>query len=125
MDRIEINGVWYVKETETTKEEKIIVDSVDFIGCSYENDDYVWEATKIYEDVFNEVLYDGVDIKFTDKTVTPWKEDHWDNDKWILGVYNNNSESMKDAKEMMNDEGIRHFRAFIKALIDKEWFNNE
>lgn len=125
MDRIEINGVWYVKETETTKEEKIILDLVDFIGCSYENDDYAWEATKIYKDVFNDVLYDGVDIKFTDKTVKPWKEDHWDNNTWILGVYNNNPESMPDAKEMMNDKGIKHFRAFIKALIDKGWFNHE
>jgi len=120
-DRIQINGVWYVKET--INEEPIELDVVDFIGCSYETSDYVWEATKIYKSLASDILYDGVDIKFTDKTVTPWKEDHWDNNTWILGIYKNNPESMPDAEESMNTEGIRHFRAFIGQLIDRKWLN--
>ena len=47
-DRIQINGIWYVKET-ATKEEPIVLDLTDFIGCSYETADYAWEATKIYK----------------------------------------------------------------------------
>ena len=121
-DRIQINGIWYVKET-ATKEEPIVLDLTDFIGCSYETSDYAWEATKIYKSLASDILYDGVDIKFTDKTVTPWKEDHWDNNNWILGIYKNNPESMPDAEESMNTEGIRHFRAFIGQLIDREWLN--
>jgi hypothetical protein len=30
---------------------------------------------------------------------------------------------MPDAEESMNTEGIRHFRAFIGQLIDREWLN--
>lgn len=121
-ERIQINGVWYVKET--TNEEPIELDIIDFIGCSYETSDYVWEATKIYKSLASDILYNGVDIEFTDKTVTPWKEQHWDNNKWFLGVYNNNPEFISDAKESMNAEGIRHFRAFIGELIKREWFIN-
>jgi len=79
-DRIQINGVWYVKET--INEEPIKLDVTDFIGCAYETSDYSWEATKIYKSLASDILYDGVYIKFTDKTVTPWKEDHWDNDNF-------------------------------------------
>jgi hypothetical protein len=122
-ERIQINGVWYVKET--TNEEPIELNVIDFIGCSYETSDYVWEATRIYKSLDSNILYDGADIKFTDKTVTPWKEQHWDNDKWFFGIYNNNPESMPDAEESMNTEGIRHFRAFIGELIKREWLTNE
>ena len=119
-DRIQINGIWYVKET-ATKEEPIVLDLTDFIGCSYETAVYAWEATKIYKSLTSDSVYDGVGIKFTNKTVDPWTEDYWDNESWLLGVYNDNPESMPDAEEAMNTEGIRHFKAFIGELINRGW----
>ena len=68
-DRILINGVWYVRETEPETETKEI-ETTDLICSVYETEDYVWKASKIYKDD-GETLYDGIDVEFTDKTTTP------------------------------------------------------
>jgi hypothetical protein len=47
MDRIEMNGVWYVKETPT---QKIEWDPTCFSGRVYESDLYCFEATQILKD---------------------------------------------------------------------------
>jgi len=83
-DRLLINGVWYVRETEPETETKEI-ETTEFIGIVYETEDYVWKASKYYkDDGFS--LYPDIDIEFTDKTTTPWAEDMWDNMNWFKGV---------------------------------------
>jgi len=118
-DRILINGVWYVRETEPKTETKEI-EIVDFIGTLYETDDFVWKASRIYQDD-GETLYDGFDIEFTDKNIKPWKEEHWDNMNWFKGVLEDNPESMKDAIESMGYQGIKDFKLFLNKLKDKGW----
>ena len=44
--------------------------------------------------------------------------------KWFKGVLEDDSHSMKLAEEAMNNEGIKHLKAFLKYLKEKEWFNN-
>jgi hypothetical protein len=116
-DRVKINGVWYVRETKITKEE---LDIIDFIGCVYENDKYCWEATVLYKDD-NKTLYDSIDIKFTDKRTKPFKEDNWDNNTWLLGVLKNDQDSMVDAREAMDEDGIETFQVFLEYLKGKQW----
>jgi hypothetical protein len=41
---------------------------------------------------------------------------------WIKGVYENNPDSIKEALEEMNQNGIKHFRSFLKELHYKSWF---
>lgn len=119
-DRIQINGVWYVRETDT--EEEIRVDNLtQTLNIIYENGDYVWEATRIYNDD-GESFYDGFDIEFTDKTTKPWKTEQWDNMTWFKGILDNNHSSMEDAKEDMNDKGIKDFRLFLNELKNRGWF---
>jgi len=115
-DRIQIDGVWYIKEPQPE------INVTNFIGCVYENDECVWEATKMYKDD-GETLYPGVDIKFTDKRVKPWKEEYWDNDAWMLGILED--KSIDEAKESMSDEGINEFKQFIRVLIEKGWFEEK
>jgi hypothetical protein len=121
-DRILINGVWYVRETQP-EEEIILDDLTKTLNIIYENGKYFWEATRIYKDD-GETFYDGFDIEFTDKTKTPWKTEHWDNMKWFKGVLEDDSHSMKLAEEAMDNEGIKHLKAFLKYLKEKGWFNN-
>ena len=109
-DRVKINGVWYVKETKITKEE---LDIIDFVGCTYENDKYCWEATVLYKD--------GIDIKFTDKRTKPFKEDNWDKNTWLLGVLKNDRDSMTEAREAMDEDGIETFQIFLEYLKGKQW----
>jgi len=119
-DRILINGVWYVRETEPETETKEIK-TIDFIGTLYETEDYAWKASKIYKDD-GETLYDGIDIEFTDKRTKPWKEDHWDNMNWFKGVLEDNPDSMKDVIKSMSYQGIKDFKLFLNKLKEKGWF---
>ncbi len=113
-ERIQINGVWYVQE-----EQPIQLDIAEFIGLVYENDKYCFEATQLVKN--KDEYYPGVDVEFIDKRTKPWKEEYWDNESWLIGVYENNPESMPEARESMCEEGIKVFQAFIKVLIDKGW----
>ena len=119
MNRIQINGEWYVKEDQSNETQKLIDESniTHFKGCVYENDDYAWEAT-IIQKTDSEEYYDGVDIKFTDKRCKPWKEDHWDSNSWMVGVYNDDKYSLTDAQKLMDKKGIETFKEFIGYLIE-------
>ena len=61
-------------------------------------------------------------VEFTDKTTEPWKEDHWDNMNYFNGISNDVPESMKDAYEDMNRQGVKDFKLFLNKLKEKGWF---
>ena len=119
-DRIEINGVWYIREDLANNQEEDFELSF-ALHALYEDDKYCWEATRLYKDDTKSSFYDDIDIKFTDKRVKPWKEDHWDNNFWMKGVLDNDPESMRDAKESMCDNGIKTFKLFLNKLKEEGW----
>ena len=116
MDRIEINGVWYVKETPT---QEIEWDPTCFSGRVYESDLYCFEATQINKD--DGTPYEGCDIGITDKRVKPWKVEHIDNPLWYIGVLNNDPKSMEEANEMFCEQGLNEFKSVIEDLIHIGW----
>jgi hypothetical protein len=119
-DRIQIDGVWYVKEEPT--QNKIEIEDhqlTQYQTIIYETDDYCWEASRIYKDD-GKTFFNGVDIEFTDKE-GDCKKDYWDNDNWFREVYENVEESLETARESMNENGIAHFQAFVGKLIEKGW----
>jgi hypothetical protein len=121
-DRIQIDGVWYVRELETEpKTEFLDVEINTSLSAHYENEDYSWEAIRMYKDD-NETFYEDFDVKFTDKNTKPWKEDYWDNTAWIKGVYENNPDSTYIALEEMDENGLKHFRSFLNELKKLGWF---
>lgn len=97
------------------------------LECVYETGDYCWVASRMYKDD-GETFFPGVDIKFIDKTSgdrETWIEDYWDNNTWLLGVYRNEPSSMPEAKQAMNEKGIKDFRNFIHKLIQMGWLENK
>ena len=121
-DRIQIDGVWYVRETEPEPETEFLdVKIHTSLSAHYENEDYSWEAIRTYKDD-NETFYEGFDIKFTDKNTKPWKEEYWDNSTWFQSVYENDLDSIKETLEEMNENGIKHFRSFLNELNKLGWF---
>jgi hypothetical protein len=69
-------------------------------------------------------IVSGIDIKFTDKRSKPWPpDDHWDNNTWMLGVLNDDTEDITEAYKSMCKEGVADFKRFLRALKDKGWFN--
>lgn len=123
-NRIEINGVWYVREDQVTNTpvETIELDATAFNGRVYESDLYCFEATQILNK--DGLPYDDVcDIEITDKRVKPWKVEHIDNPKWFIGVLDNNPESMDEAREMFCKRGLAEFRFVVQDLINVGWLN--
>jgi hypothetical protein len=118
-DRIQINNVWYIRED---LQSDVELDPINFEGCVVENDDFSFEATRLLKDYDRGIYDDSVSIKFTDKRIKPWENEHWDNNDWILGVINNVPDSLKELHNL-TPEGIKFFQAFLKYLKDnKDWF---
>lgn len=122
MDRIEINGVWYVKET-TTEKEYIELDPTHFEGYVVENDNFCFEATRIFKD--DGTPYDNCcDIECTDKRFEnrkDWKTEHWDNNEWLRGVSKNNPKSINELPASMGNKNILFLQSFLQYLTDKGW----
>jgi len=115
-DRIQIDGVWYVRETAALA--PIELDPTEFEGIVVEDDKFCFEATRIRRD--SGEFYDDIDMKFTDKRVKPCKEEYWDSNAWMKGILNNNPDSHKGLPDI-GSEGIRFLQAFLQFLKDKEW----
>lgn len=116
MDRIQINGVWYVRET---LEEEEQVDAVFYQGCVAENDKYCFDATRLKEDSKE------FDIKVTYKkgSRSEWKEYLWDNINFFKGVLNGHPDTLNSLRESIDDEAeVKYFIGFLQILKDNNWF---
>ena len=120
IDRLLINGVWYVREQEEQSPE-VEIDVIRTEGRLIESDKYVFDATRIERKDAPGTYYDGIDIKFTDKREKPWKEEYWDNNAWFRGVLINDPESMEHLKESVCLQGEAEFKAFLKVLKEDGW----
>ena len=116
-DRIQIDGVWYVKE-DNQNDEPIKLEVVETQGYLVENTNFSYEATRIGNDEGG--FYEGVDIQVTDKRSKPWKEDNWDNSNWMRGVLEYDPVSWKELPDL-GSEDIKFLMAFLQYLKDKEW----
>ena len=119
-DRIEINGVWYVREDISNNQVEDL-ELIFSLQAMYENDKYCWEAIRSYKENSQTHFYEDIDIKFTDKRDKPFKEDHWDNNSWFKGVLDNDPESLKDARESMCPSGVKTFQLFLNKLKERGW----
>ena len=116
-NRIQIDGVWYVREQQ---EPEVQLDITRFKGMVTESDKYCFEATKIKDGSVPGKYYDGCDIEFTDKRVKPWKTDLWDNNAWMRGVLDNNPESLAELEHLC-PQGEAELKAFLKVLKEEGW----
>jgi|LauGreDrversion4_2_1035121.scaffolds.fasta_scaffold00799_6 hypothetical protein len=130
-DRIQINGVWYVK-ADSYVDKPIPTISVSLFdedgiiynqNCMFETEDFIFRAVVLI-DGDGELKYkNSLYIEFIDKRPEPWKEEHWDNPTWLNGVILNNTDSIKVLEELkMSPSAIATFRDFLIYLRDeKEW----
>jgi len=116
MDRIQINGVWYIRETPEEQEQ---VDAVLYQGCVAETEKHCFDATRLREDS------EEFDIKVTYKkgSRSEWKEDLWDNTNFLKGVFNGDPDALNSLRESIDDEAeIKYFISFLQILKDNNWF---
>ena len=128
-NRIEINGIWYVRED-------AIMDPLDHLEdeemdltfseeCVYETDKYCFTASRIRRDGDNE-FYPGIAIEFTDKRSGDrdmWKEEYWNNNNWFEGIIEGKAESIVSLDEETDlcSQGKRQFKGFLNRLVEDGW----
>ena len=130
-DRIQVNGIWYVKETTKPTSDIVSITTIDEFDVTrslrrvWENDDYAFEANIL-------LATDGTELEDTwgdcwiVLTIKHTDEEHSiDNPTWMLGVLDGDSGSMKEANKMMTPEGISLFRGFLLLLIQNGWLKKE
>ena len=128
-NRIEINGVWYVREDAITDPlDYLEAEEIDLIfseECTYETDKYCFVASRIRIDGGDE-FYPDISIAFTDKQSgdrDTWKEEYWDNNNWFKGILENNPESINSFNKDIHlcEQGKKQFKAFLYRLKEEGW----
>jgi hypothetical protein len=116
-DRIQINGVWYVKER--TKSE---ITPNYFLGAIIEKDEYCFEGSVLLKD---DSIWEGTfSIEYTDKRQSLTESDFWDNQSFIEGILNRDNEQINvlTMSMGMSKDTIEDLIAFLRCLKDKGWF---
>lgn len=126
-NRIEINGVWYVREDDINDSldhlEEEEIDLTFSEECCYETDKYCFVASRLRKDESGE-FYPDISITFTDKRSgdrDTWKEEYWDNNSWLRGILENNPESLGHLREVLCDKGVKQFKMFLRKLVEVKW----
>ena len=128
-DRIEINGVWYIKEdVATSKFEKVTISQLEpgikYDGFVFESNLYAFDCTRIYDEDGNLYKDGTVSIKFTDKSVvhdiTEYQE-HWDNINWMCGILENEAEAIEEAMESLCSQGLAELKEVLATLRVAAW----
>ena len=122
-DRICIDGVWYVRETKSIP---VLIDPEDVTyttACEWETDKWAFKATRILRADDPEDFYPDPVIDITDKREEQefWVKHDCDNVYWFWGVLENDPESMRDALQMFDAQGLAEFKAFLEYLIERGW----
>ena len=128
-DRIEINGVWYIKEdVATSKFEKVTISELEpgikYDGFVFESNLYAFDCTRIYDEDGNLYKDGNVCIKFTDKSVDyAMKEyqEHWDNVDWMNGIIENEVEAIEEAMESLCPQGLVELKEVLSVLRVAAW----
>jgi len=107
LERIELNGVWYVREDSLNTKSGFTFDGWTDKDCKdkfstsidifYEDDDYLLEYSIIAPDEASEIAGRMPDIKVTIKETA--QSEFWDNTAFLRGLAELNEESIKSAQE--------------------------
>lgn len=125
-NRIQINGEWYVKENASV-EPLISKEDLSYsVECCWDGIDWTFKAFLMLEGDETDIdsRYSDIFIKIIDKRDSNrdnWLEEGIDNPRWILGVLENNPDSMVDATAMFDSEGLSYFKAFANCLVERGW----
>jgi hypothetical protein len=133
-DRIQIDGVWYVRETDAIPDPLRMTTIYEFdvtrsLNRIWENDDWAFEAKILLQpdSTALEDTWGDCWLTITEKVGNhdAWVEHSIDNPTWMLGVLEGDPLSMEEANKMMTPEGIRLFRGFLSLVIKNGWLKKE
>ena len=130
-DRIEVNGVWYIKEeVATSKFEKVTISELEpgvrYDGFVFESNLYAFDCTRIYDEDGNLYKDGNVSIKFTDKSKysglgNEETQEYWDNVDWMRGIIENEVEAIAEAMESLCSQGFVELKEVLSVLRVAAW----
>ena len=95
------------------------LDLTELSGVVFENEKYCIKAT-ILANQDGSIIKGEVDVEFTNKRISPWEVERWDNPLWMISVHEGYEESIKEI-EHLDLSGIKCVRGFMGKLIEKGW----
>ena len=117
-DRIELNGIWYVRE-QLEKGPEPQADPVHYIGTVWEFDDYSINVIRIKRE--DGSLYDGFNMEITHKKTK--EVEYIDNDRFILGLMAGEVSNPGDAETL--DKDLRDCIIYVgNKLVDMGYFKH-
>ena len=121
-DRIEVNGVWYIKEN-TIVQPTIseLEPGIKYDGMVFESDLYSFDCTRIYDEDGNLYKDGNVCIKFTDKKLDIDNSEHWDSVDWMNGVLDGDEGSIETAMESLCTRGLIELKEVLTTLSVAAW----
>jgi hypothetical protein len=121
MNRIQINGVWYVPEYKQP-EEDVEFDPFDpgnltfFRGCVYETDSSCFEFNILTNKEGKPYGSDvSLSVEYTDKRFKDRKVDYWDNVNWIRNVADGSVRGLEDLSKEDRMELVQ-FLGYLKKI---------
>ena len=125
MDRVEINGVWYVRENVQVEKQngfnfiEMELDPTHTEDLIYEDERYLLEYSIIKNPGICKMCSLEIQDKLTEQT------EYWDNEKFLLGLSQLNGESIEGALEGtgkidITDELLNIIINLLKGAIKKE-----
>jgi len=128
-DRIEVDGVWYIKEdVATSKFEKVTISELEpgvrYDGFVFESNLYSFDCTRVYDEDGNLYKDGNVCIKFTDKSIIhdiDKYQEHWDNVDWMRALLINEPESIEEAMESLCSQGFAELKEVLTTLRVAAW----
>lgn len=126
-DRIQVNGVWYVREDQTKKNEPLQINDDELIfsrQCTFENDNCLFEFD-ILENKSDELIMPS--LTYCNKRIKDSKVIHIaDNENWFIRIINNEQLVFDDLDgEIDLTEDRQLLRQFLIKLQEKGWISYE
>ena len=123
--RIEVNGVWYIKEDTIVKHLiSQLEPGIKYDGFIFESNLYAFDCTRIYDEDGNLYKDGNVCIKFTDKSIIhdiDKSQEHWDNVDWMCGILENEVEAIDEAMESLCSQGLIELKEVLSTLRIAAW----
>lgn len=123
MERLFINGEWYIKESLVNNQKTPNIDNeiIDTKHCSYENDDFHIEAFIITDENGDIKPHSEPYIIFKDKRHNTHTEDEWSNPIFLINIIKGEKEAIDEVKHLFNNNSLPTIQTFLKKLQDKGW----
>lgn len=111
MERILINGEWYVKESK----EDVNIDFTFTNSCIVETDKFCFEAIRCMRDD-NKSYYPDISIDVTKKEgdMSDLTKEYWDNPSFFKGLLNRDNQCIEDLSDFVEDSYNQ--QVFLKML---------